>query len=420
MKNSQKWKNIVGPGVLFAATAIGVSHLVQSTTAGAVFGLSLLIFVILANVLKYPFFEFGSRYSAATGKTLIEGYYNLHPSWLVVYMLITITSMFFVTAAVGVVTIGFMEHLFGLSQLTGFSKATHLLLFLLCISILLFGKFNALENITKILGILLLITTMIAFSATIWKGPATDVSFFPSIGIEGMAFLIPLMGWMPTAIDLSTWNSMWTVEKIKQTGYHPTVKESVKEFSVGYWISACLAIMFLIIGAFLVYGTSKEIPESGKTFSEFVVSLYTSSIGNWAGIFISIAAFSIMFSTFITVLDGFSRAMKTSIELLPKKNNVFKSKSNHLEKIMLLIIGIGSLLLILGFEENPKGFKLLVNTATTVSFLLAPIIAFLNFRLVQPDKIGKQHSPSLLLKVTAWIGMVYLILFSGWFLIQLF
>ena len=47
---------ILGPGILFASTAIGVSHLVQSTRAGAKFGFALVIFVLLYNILKFPFF----------------------------------------------------------------------------------------------------------------------------------------------------------------------------------------------------------------------------------------------------------------------------------------------------------------------------------------------------------------------------
>ena len=52
-----KFTKTAGPGILFASTAIGVSHLVQSTRAGADFGLLLLGFVIVVSLLKYPFFE---------------------------------------------------------------------------------------------------------------------------------------------------------------------------------------------------------------------------------------------------------------------------------------------------------------------------------------------------------------------------
>ena len=46
----------LGPGLLFAGAAIGVSHLVQSTRAGADYGFTLIWALILANIIKYPFF----------------------------------------------------------------------------------------------------------------------------------------------------------------------------------------------------------------------------------------------------------------------------------------------------------------------------------------------------------------------------
>ena len=410
------WNKIIGPGVLFAATAIGVSHLVQSTTAGAMFGLSLLGFVVLANVLKYPFFEFGTRYAAATGKSIIEGYHELHPIWLKVYLLVTFVSMFFVTAAVGVVAIGFMEHLFGLSELFGFSKATHLILFLGSALILVIGRFSVLENLIKILGIVLLVTTVFAFIFTVLDGPKgveLNTGLFPDFSVDTWAFLLPLMGWMPTAIDLSAWNSLWTVEKIKTTGYHPTVKQSIKEFGFGYWLSAVLAVLFLVMGAYLVYGTGQEVPKGAASFSAFVVDLYTTSLGKWAALIVGAAAFSIMFSTFITILDGYSRALSVSLPLAFRK----VKKTDNLERIAIIGLTIGGLILILAFENNPDGFRLLINTATTLSFIVAPVIAVLNYRLVLADKIGQQNSPGLFLKIISWLGILYLIAFLIWFLL---
>ena len=51
----------LGPGLLFAGAAIGVSHLVQSTRAGAEFGFGFIWALLLINVVKYPFFQFGPR-----------------------------------------------------------------------------------------------------------------------------------------------------------------------------------------------------------------------------------------------------------------------------------------------------------------------------------------------------------------------
>jgi Mn2+/Fe2+ NRAMP family transporter len=51
----------LGPGLLFASTAIGVSHLVQSTRAGASYSYALLWAIVVANLLKYPAFEAAPR-----------------------------------------------------------------------------------------------------------------------------------------------------------------------------------------------------------------------------------------------------------------------------------------------------------------------------------------------------------------------
>jgi Mn2+/Fe2+ NRAMP family transporter len=412
-----QWKKIVGPGVLFAATAIGVSHLVQSTKAGALFGFSMIGFIALANLLKYPFFEYGSRYAAATGESIIHGYYKLSKWWLYLYLAISVVSMLFVTAAVGAVTIGFMENLFGLTELTGIPNFTHYLLFVGCSVLLIFGQFNVMEKLIKVLGLVLLVTTVFAFVAALINGPvAGKVDMLPAMSNDGWAFLLPLMGWMPTAIDLSTWNSLWTVEKVKQSGYKSSVKEVTREFGIGYWIAAILAFLFLTMGALLVYGTSIEVPSSGVAFSSFVISLYTESIGDWSMYIISIAAFSIMFSTFLTVIDGFSRALETSITLALGKESQKKSLPG-LSKWMPAVVATGGLWLILAFQGSQDSFSLIVNSATTLSFIIAPLFAVLNFRLVMSDKIGRQNTPGLLLKVISYIGIFYLFAFLIWFLL---
>ncbi|MEX2483159.1 MAG: divalent metal cation transporter [Brumimicrobium sp.] len=415
------WKNILGPGILFAATAIGVSHLVQSTKAGALFGFTLIGFVALANILKYPFFEYGSRYAAATGKSIITGYYKLHRFWLYAYMVMTVISMLFVTAAVGAVTIGFMENLFGLSELTGIPNFTHYVLFIGCTFLLVLGEFNVMEKLIKVLGIVLLITTVFAFFAAIYNGPSTNATLIPPMDADAWAFLLPLMGWMPTAIDLSTWNSLWTVEKVKQTGYKSSVKEVIKEFGLGYWISAGLAFLFLTMGALLVYGSGIIVPQSGADFSAFVISLYTTSIGEWSKYIISIAAFSIMFSTFLIVIDGFSRALNASFYLIKngEEDNINSAKKNR-SRFMPIIVSLGGLMLILAYQGDKNSFSLIVNSATTLSFIVAPLIAILNFRLVMPDKIGAENSPNLLMKVLSWLGIIYLFGFLVWFLIEIF
>ena len=185
-------KKTLGPGILFASTAIGVSHLVQSTRAGARYGFGLLIFIIIANLFKYPFFEFASRYSNVKKVSIIEGYKTLSIWILWIYLIITILSMFFITSAVGAVTAGFLQNLFNTENLKIYN---HIILFSICGSILIFGQYKSLDSIIKLIGFTLLVTTIISFILILFKGPI-ESNLFPKITYNdsNILFIIALMG----------------------------------------------------------------------------------------------------------------------------------------------------------------------------------------------------------------------------------
>lgn len=414
MKNLLK---TLGPGILFASTAIGVSHLIQSTQAGGNFGFTMLWAVLLANLFKYPFFEFGSRYANATGKSIIHGYRRLGRGALIAYFLITLVSMVLVTSAVGNVTASFMQNLFGIeSQL-----APVVLIFLITLAILISGSFKFLDGLIKVIGVVLFVSTLIAFALVLDKGPQGELPLFSMEGIDEMAYLvalIPLMGWMPTAVDLSTWNSLWTVERIKQTGYHPKLKETLFDFNFGYISSAFLALCFLTLGAFIMYGTGDTFDQKGADFAAKVIELYTSNFGQWANIIISASAFSIMFGTCVAVFDGYSRAFTETIRVF--RNETESKVSAQLYRIVLLGLSVASFLLIFIFQSSPKGFLALITLATTISFLVAPVIAVFNTLLVRDKFIETTHVPRLWLRVLAYLGIVFLSVFTLLYLIYYF
>ena len=65
----------LGPGILMASAAVGGSHIVSSTQAGAIYGWQLALLIILINIFKYPFFRFGSQYT-------MENFIQRLPKWL--------------------------------------------------------------------------------------------------------------------------------------------------------------------------------------------------------------------------------------------------------------------------------------------------------------------------------------------------
>ena len=403
-----------GPGILFACTAIGVSHLVQSTRAGADYGLLILGFVIVVTLLKYPFFEYGSRYANATQTSIIDGYKKLGTPALWLYFLITIASMFFVTGAVGFVTAGFFENLFGLDFL---GEWTIIILFAVCVGILAIGKYNVLDSLIKIIAIVLLVSTVSAFLLTLYNGPIEPVAGFEPKDlwdISGIFFLIALMGWMPTAVDLSSWNSLWTLERMKQTDYKPKLKETLFEFRLAYLITGILAIMFVTLGAFIFYGSGDELPNNNSLFANEIVSLYTKTIGDWSYVIIAASAFTVMFGTIIAVLDGYSRSLQRTIELIfTKKEKKIRTKFRILYIVFLLVISTGSLTVIFQFGNN---LKELVDFATVLSFVIAPIIAVFNFRLVTGKFLNKESQPSTILKILSFAGIIFLSGFAIFFL----
>jgi len=413
-----KFSKTAGPGILFASTAIGVSHLVQSTRAGADFGLLLLGFVIIVSVLKYPFFEYGSRYANVTQTSIIDGYKKLGRPVLWMYFFITISSMFFIIGAVGFVTAGFFENLFGLEFL---GQWTIILLFGICVLILAIGKYNILDSLIKIVAVILLVSTTCAFLLVLWNGPIEpSENFIPKElwTSGGILFLLALMGWMPTALDLSSWNSLWTLERMKQTNYRPQLRETLFEFRFAYALTVILAVMFVVLGSSIFFGSGEELPNNNADFAHMVITLYTQTIGEWSYLVIAAAAFAVMFGTIIAAFDGYSRSLQRTVELIfTKKEKVIRSKFRSIYIFFLFLLLAGSLIVVLPFAGN---LKELVDFATVLSFMIAPVIAIINFRLVTGKFLEKNMQPSILLKILSFAGILFLLGFAIYFLITMF
>jgi len=409
MKISNFLKSL-GPGLLYAGAAIGVSHLVQSTRAGASYGFDLIWILMIANIIKYPFFEFAPRFASSTGKSLIHGYYKIGRWALSLYAVLTISTMFAITAAIAMVTAGL------LSSLTSWSINTSLLSGLLMVSAMLFlliGKFKLLEKTMKYVILTLALSTIIALVLS-FKSTLPEAAHFDWTQALDIAFLIAFIGWMPAPIDVSVWHSTWTEAKQKGQTEKVSMKASIQDFKVGYIGTGLLAIGFLALGAFVMYGSGEAFSGKSVLFAGQLVDMYSQSIGDWAFYVIGIAAFTTMLSTSITVMDAYPRVLKPTFQLLLKKPSSPKSFDRSYLLWMLVLV-FGSWGLIMYFDAS---MKTMVDLATTISFVTAPLLAILNYWAVM--SIDKKDQPKLWLKVYAWLGMVFLCFFSIYFLIWKF
>lgn len=398
----------LGPGLLFAGAAIGVSHLVQSTKAGADFGFGLLWALLLVHIFKYPFFQFGPRYAAATGETLLEGYKKLGKPVLAIYYVLNFITMFIIQAAVTIVTAALATQLFG-----SFTSAFNLaiwssIILLVSVVILIIGKYNLLDKLMKYIIILLSISTITAVSIAFYNSTESyDVSqILPSGSVE-ITFLIAFLGWMPGPMDISIWHSIWSVEKSKNSFIKIKPKDAIFDFNVGYIGTLILGICFVLLGALVMYKSGETFSNKGAVFASQLIDLYTKNLGSFSYIFIAIAAFTTMFSTTITTLDASPRSMNISTKLLTRK----EFKYGYWFWIILLFLGT---FLILRYFMNSMGN--LVKIATILSFLTAPFYAILNTILITGKHTPQEHRPSLFTKILSVVGILFLIGFSIWFL----
>ena len=288
-----KLKNF-GPGLLFAGAAIGVSHLVQSTRAGADFGLGIIWALLLVNLFKYPFFQFGPRYATATGESLLEGYLKLGKGVLTVYFIISLATIFTIQTAVTIVTAGLASSLFG--DFISIRLWTVIIL-AICLSLLIFGKYKLLDRLIKIIIITLTISTLLAISMALFNNTNTLTfkQVLPENGLE-IAFLIAFMGWMPAPLDIAVWQSLWSIEKNNETKSY-TTKSALFDFNVGYIGTVILGIGFVLLGTLVMFNSGETFSNKAGVFSGQLIKMYTTSLGDWAYIIIGIAAFTTMFST---------------------------------------------------------------------------------------------------------------------------
>lgn len=406
MKKSIFNLQILGPGLLYAGAAVGVSHLVQSTRAGAEYGLLMIVPVVMANVLKWPFFIAGPYYAAARGESLIYGYRRLGTIPFYTNLFIAAGTAPGILGAVTLVTAGILNVVFGMAIDIRLSSALILSIALL---ILIRGRYALLDRLIKWIIVLLSLSTVVAV-VLLWQTPSRPI--LPEINWKDnqhLTFLIALMGWMPAPLDLSIWQSIWSVEKFK---IQPLARKFAKlDFNIGFIATTLLAVVFLLLGFFSLYSAENQLPSDAVGFASSFIAMYETAFGPLLTILIKIASLTCMLSTVITVLDAYPRVISESIVLARGKGH-----PGRWNRFLLWVVALSGLAVVIFFNTNMKG---LVTLATVISFVTAPVLAWFNTLILK--KIGFFSNEKYLINflLTAF-GLLYLIVFTLVYLISIF
>ena len=415
----------IGPGILLAGACIGGSHLMSSTTAGARFGFALLGLILLTNLIKYPFLRVGSRFTAATGLSLLEGFQQRNRTYLPLYLLVSLFTGTFTIAAVSFVAGLLLTNVPVLAQFDPFALAIAVLAG--CGLILLMGHYKVLDRLSKLLVALLTLLTGVAALSLLVRGPAGDVASSwlaadPSPWqMADLGFLIPLMGWMPGPVEMCVWPSLWMFSRARDSQHTASLQEAETDFNLGYGITVLTAVFFVILGAYTMYGSGDGLLQgSGVAFAQNLIRLYTEAMGSWAAWIIIPAAFAAMFSTTLTCLDAYPRSISAIQGLLLGVDRGDAAPGPQSRRIgtWILMHLLAALAALLWAYSGGIGVKDFVFGAMTGSFLTAPVFAWMAMDTMNSELVAPDHRDGPLMRGLSWFGLVFLIgfslLFLGW------
>lgn len=397
----------LGPGIMMAAAAVGGSHLVASTKAGAIYGWQLAVLILLVNLFKYPFFRAGVQYTMGTGESLVEGYAKLGKPYLWVFAVLAVFSGIVNTAALVMFSASLLGYFvpfdLSLPVLSGIVLAT-------CLVILFAGHYKALDTLSKgIMAVLTIATLLAVVIAAANPAPAVvSAADIPSPWtIAAIGFIVVTMGWMPAPIEISSLTSVWLKSQCRHQKV--TAQSALFDFNVGYIGTAILAIVFLALGALVLNGTGVELSKSGVGFSHQLVGLYASTIGEWSRYLIAVIAFFCIFGSTITVIDGYSRVIAESQRLIKED----KEQSPKVLQTWMVVVSAAALAIVAFFAS---ALMPMLNFAMIMAFMTTPIFALLNYILVTKTPLPQELAVGPKLKALSIIGLVYLFGFLALFI----
>jgi Mn2+/Fe2+ NRAMP family transporter len=407
----------LGPGFLLAAAAIGASHLVMAPQAGALYGPAFLWLVLASHALKYPAFEFGPRFAAATGEPLLWGYARVPgPRGWGLWLTLGGTVLQGVGVLAGVVIISgavLRVHTQALS-VAWWSVICLVVVLLLLVA----GRYRWMDLLNKWMMLFLAATTTIAFAAAA-PPPADYVALaVPTLPVGSIALVAAMLGWMPTGIDVSIWHSMWTLEKMRDLGI-PAGSDKARErlrialldMRLGYGLSLVTATMFLLIGATYLQGRGAEL--RGADFARVLAGVYEQVLGRWMYHAFLVTAFFAMFSTTYTVMDGFSRAFEGCLAQLrrlrepesPARRGTGTAACGPAYWGFLLASSAVAAASIVAFPQPVQ----MVTLVATVTLVLTPGIYALNVWCTTHLIEDRTLRPPLATVILGWAGVAFMI-----------
>ena len=456
-----------GPGLMLMMTGIGTSHLVTAPAAGGRFEYALLWCIPVAYIFKYYGFEMAFRFTHATGRSMLDAYATAPRKWPLWYVLVTtllqcaIGQAGRLAAASAVVYYFFAEYL-GLGapiQLYGIALG------ILSVTLILAGRYAALELATKVLAAMLFLSTVAVYVAE--PAPVAALGRFFVVDVPEGSWLViaAFLGLLPTGIDVSLQASEWGKAKkvgmgrirghlervglaprfdpltspaadlrVDTTGLPSHAREYCHrwfrigewDFGIGHAVSAVVAVMFLLLSAVWLYPS----PVEGNAVIGEIAGVFTRSVSPRMMLVFLVGAFAATFSTAFNYFDGWPRVVGACCrnlfrstadlagiareDLDPARRGRWYSEYN-IYRVTMLYSLVASVAIISGVQRPVW----LVLVASALALFVAPVVYFLNlyYCVTVIPRTDDVFYPS---PFARWFGWLSFVVFTGLTLIVIF
>lgn len=394
--------------MMMAATAVGVSHLVYSTQAGADYGFSLAGLIIAIVVLKYPAFRFAVDYASATERSLVTAYSKISKialTWLAVGFMV---DAFVATGAVAMVTAGLIISVFKV-PFSGPQIAVALMV--VSAIVLLNGQYSKAEKIVKVL---VLVFSVLTIAATLFALPllgSDDRGVLATLTPDRSlaVFVIAMAGWMPMPTNGAILYSKWVCERRKIDRGAFDYSRALNDFRVGYGLTLVLALCFVVMGTAVLFDTGRQVPATAAGFASELFGIFTTVIGTWSYPIIATAGIAVIWSTQIALMDALPRVSDRLVGILAGRPADAPSRF----KLFLAIQVVGVSIMLLFLMSNFTSF---IYFATSMGFVAGPAIAYYNYRAVTSSDVAIEFRPGKALVLWNWISVFVLGVFAIAFL----
>lgn len=296
-KAEPKW-NIVGPGLVVAATGVGAADLIATTVAGSKYGYALLWAVVIGCIMKVVLVEGAGRYTLATGNTIFEGWRSLG-KWTSIYFGPYIVIWGFVYGAAAMAGTGLaLYSLFPQLSVAVWGIISGLLGLLLVWS----GRYDLFEKVLTFFVLLMFVTVLAAAAMTLPNLGEVLTGLVPIIPEGAMINVLSVAGGVGGTITLAAYG-YWLREKGWDTPRFMRVMRLDNQ--IAYFVTGIFVIATLIVGAELLYSAGIAIG-SGDQGMVDLAGVLTERYGRFMGVMFIVGFWAASMSSLIGVWNGVS------------------------------------------------------------------------------------------------------------------